>query len=83
MLTIVTIVGLFTIIMSVYVDDCENIRTYYNNQIGDTLPAKNMEYFSFRRFLFYFVGCVGYIFICFTFLQADITFGELGLIHTQ
>ena len=46
-----------------------------------TLPAKNMEYFSFQRFFFNFVGCVGYFFIWFTFLQADITFGEL--IHTQ
>ena len=46
-----------------------------------TLPAKNMEYFSFQWFFLYFVWCVGYIFIWFAFLQADITFGEL--IHTQ
>ena len=35
MLMIVTIFGLITIIMSVYVDDCENIRTYFNSQIGN------------------------------------------------
>ena len=32
---IVTILGLITIIISINVDDCENIRTYYNNQIGN------------------------------------------------
>ena len=32
---IVTILGLIKIMISVYVDDCENIRTYYNNQIGN------------------------------------------------
>ena len=36
--------------------------------------------FYFIDFL-YFVGCVRYLFIWFTFLQTDITFGEL--IHTQ
>ena len=40
-----------------------------------------MEYFSFQRFFLYFAGCVGCIFIWFTFLQADITFWKL--IHKQ
>ena len=35
MLIIVTIFGPITIIISVYVDYCENIRTYYNNRIGN------------------------------------------------
>ena len=35
MLMIITIFGFITIMISVYVDDCENIRTYYNNQIGN------------------------------------------------
>ena len=41
---------------------------------------KIWNYFLFSDF-FYFVVWVGYFFIWFTFLQADIPFGEL--IHTQ
>ena len=40
-----------------------------------------MECFSFKRFLFIFVARVEYILIWFTFLQADITLGDL--IHNQ
>ena len=45
-----------------------------------TTGKKYGIYFISAIFL-YFVWCVGYIFIWFTFLQADITFGEL--IHIQ
>ena len=46
-----------------------------------TLLAKNMEYFSFQRIFVFYGVCEVFFFFLFTFLQTDITFGEL--IHTQ
>ena len=43
--------------------------------------GKKYGIFIISAIFFNFVGCVGYIFIWFTLLQADITFGEL--IHNQ
>ena len=45
-----------------------------------TLPAKNMEYFSFQRIFVFYGVCKVFTYLIYI-PRADITFGEL--IHTQ
>ena len=56
-------------------------RSYKMSQLGIYTTGKKYGiFFHFKDFL-YFVGGVRYFLIWLTFLQTDITFGEL--IHTQ
>ena len=61
--------------------DFVNIFQWCPRDIKIYTTGKKYGIFFISAIFLYFVGCVRYIFIWFTFLQADITFGEL--IHTQ
>ena len=62
--------GLYTFYL--IFDDSDGSNWHYRQKIWNI--------FHFSEF-WYFVGCVRYLFMWFTFLQTDITFGDL--IHIQ
>ena len=70
---VLVMIGLSLVAMVILII-LENLDNYIHYR------QKIWNIFHFSEFL-YFVGCVRYLFIRFTFLHTDITFGEL--IHSQ
>ena len=67
--------------LSVVIFTTENMHLNRQSQCWLYTTGKKYGIFFISAIFFYFMGRIGYFFIWFTFLQADIIFGEL--IHTQ